>query len=268
MSERTDYPSGVPCWVDTLQPDPQAAANFYGQLFGWQFDEPGPMPGGLDGQYLNARMGGRLVAGIGRAPVPASTAVWSTYIRVESVEDALSRVADAGGALMIGPLDVGLDGCLAVVSDPAGVAVGLRQAAESMGAQLVNEPGTWAMSALHTPDARQAQSFYGAVFGWELELVPDAPLAFWRLPGYVGGEPDQPIARDVVAVLSPIDETSGVPPHWAVNFRVDDVKTTAERATALGGQLLLPPTDTPGFRSAVIADPQQGVIAISAPTNS
>jgi predicted enzyme related to lactoylglutathione lyase len=266
MSERTDYPIGAPCWVETLQPDPRDAAQFYGQLLGWRFDEPGPMPEGLSGQYLTARIGARLVAGIGQAPRTAPTALWATYIRVEKVEDTISRAAGAGGAVMIGPLDAGTDGRLAVVTDPAGVAFGLWQPGERMGAQLVNEPGTWAMSALHTPNAELAQAFYGAVFGWHLQPVPEAPLAFWRLPGYVGGDVGQPIPRDVVAVMSATDEMSEVPPHWAVNFRVENVDATAEHAVALGGQLLLPPTDTPGFRSAVIADPQHGVIAISAPT--
>ncbi len=34
MSERNDYPAGVPCWVDTLQPDPELAMRFYGAIFG------------------------------------------------------------------------------------------------------------------------------------------------------------------------------------------------------------------------------------------
>lgn len=268
MSERTEYPIGAPCWVETLQPDPQAAAHFYGQLFGWHFDEPSSMPDGLDGQYLGARIGARLVAGIGQAPGPATTAFWSTYISVESVEHALSRVVAAGGVHVIGPLEAGPNGRLAAVTDPAGVAFGLWQPAGRVGAELVNEPGTWAMSALHTPSPERAHAFYAAVFGWQLQPVPDAPLAFWRLPGYVSGEPGQPIPRDVVAVMTAIDEPSEVPPHWAVNFRVDDIDTTAEHAVALGAQLILPPTDTPGFRNAVIADPQWGVIAISAPTSS
>lgn len=268
MSERTDYPIGAPCWVETLQPDPQGAARFYGRLFGWHFDEPRSMPGGLSGQYLAARIRARLVTAVGQAPGAALTALWSTYIRVQSVEEALCRVADAGGSLMIGPLDAGTDGRLAVVTDPAGVAFGLWQPGQRRGAQLVNEPGTWAMSALHTPDAERAQRFYGAVFGWQLQPVPETPLAFWRLPGYIGGDTQQPLPRDVIAVMTQIDETSGVPPHWAVNFRVETVDTTAEHAVALGGQLLLPPTNTPGFRNAVIADPQHGVIAISAPTST
>ena len=43
MSQRDDYEPGVPCWVDTLQPDPEAAMAFYGALFGWEFAGPGPM---------------------------------------------------------------------------------------------------------------------------------------------------------------------------------------------------------------------------------
>ena len=32
--ERTEYPPGVPCRIDTAQPDPEAATRFYGGLFG------------------------------------------------------------------------------------------------------------------------------------------------------------------------------------------------------------------------------------------
>src|SRR5260370_1025518 len=35
VRERDRYPHGVPCWIDTAQPDPEAAARFYGELFGW-----------------------------------------------------------------------------------------------------------------------------------------------------------------------------------------------------------------------------------------
>ena len=33
------YPHGVPCWIDTEQPDTAAAREFYGGLFGWRFEE-------------------------------------------------------------------------------------------------------------------------------------------------------------------------------------------------------------------------------------
>ena len=44
MSERDEYPDGVPCWVETLQPDPSAAATLYGGPFGWAFAGPGRCP--------------------------------------------------------------------------------------------------------------------------------------------------------------------------------------------------------------------------------
>ncbi len=49
--------------------------------------------------------------------------------------------------------------------------------------------GTWAMSALHTPDPVAAAAFYGAVFGCLSRSPPEAPVALFRLPGYFGGEP-------------------------------------------------------------------------------
>jgi len=42
MPERDGYIPGVPCWVDTSQPDPEAAVDFYSGLFGWEFENVVP----------------------------------------------------------------------------------------------------------------------------------------------------------------------------------------------------------------------------------
>ena len=184
MNKREHYPAGAPCWVDTLQPDPRAALRFYGRLLDWSFDDPTPMPEGLEGEYSAARVAGRLVAGIGQAPT-SSPAVWSTYVRVDNIEQALGRAERAGGGRLTGPLDAGSDGRLAVLTDATGVPFCLWQAGKRVGAELTGEPNTWAMSSLHTSDLQRAQAFYGAVFGWELEPVPDAPFSQWRLSDQV-----------------------------------------------------------------------------------
>src|SRR5687767_4909516 len=67
MTTRDTHSVGAPCRVDTFQPDPRAAMDFIGPLFGWSFDEPTPMPAWLDGDYFAARLRGRPVAGIGPA---------------------------------------------------------------------------------------------------------------------------------------------------------------------------------------------------------
>jgi hypothetical protein len=261
MSERAEYSAGVPCWVETLQPGPREALDFYGPLFGWEFNEPGPMPGG--GEYFVARIRGRDVAGIGALPPVGGPAVpsWNTYVRVAGVEAAAERATAAGGNVLVGPLDALPAGRLAVVIDPAGAAICLWEAGERQGAQVVNEPGTWTMSSLHTTDAAAANAFYGALFGWEPEAF--GPVTLFRLPGYVGGEPQQPIPRAVVAVMAP--PSAEVPPHWNVNLRVADADAITEHAAALGGTVIAAPTDTPGFRSAVLGDPQGAVFSVSSP---
>ena len=67
MSTRDRYPAGVPCWVETLQPDVPAAIDFYGSLFGWEFADPEPMPSHPAGLRHIARLAGHDVAGIGSA---------------------------------------------------------------------------------------------------------------------------------------------------------------------------------------------------------
>jgi predicted enzyme related to lactoylglutathione lyase len=268
MSEHATYPPGAPCWVETLQPDLPAALDFYGTLFGWEFAGPGPMPGDLPGEYFVGRLEGRDVAGIGSLPDLGAPPVpsWNTYIRVAAADDAVERAKAAGASLLAGPLDALPAGRLAVLIDPVGAAFCVWEAHAREGAQLVNEPGTWTMSSLHASDAEAAKAFYGSLFGWQPEPFgpPDAPITLWRLPGYVGGEPQQPVPRDVVAVMAPTgDAAAGVPPHWNVNLRVADVDATVEHAARLGGRVIMPALDTPGFRNAVLGDPQGAVFSIS-----
>jgi predicted enzyme related to lactoylglutathione lyase len=259
MSERAGYLPGVPCWVETLQPGPREALDFYGPLFGWEFSEPGPMPGG--GEYFVARLRGRDVAAVGGLPPVGGPAVpiWNTYVSVDDIGPAADRATAAGGTVVIGPLDALPAGRLAVVVDTAGAAFSLWEAGVRHGAELVNEPGTWTMSSLHTTDVHVAGEFYGAVFGWVTEAY--GPVTLFRRPDYVGGLEGQPIPRDVVAVMAP--PSAEVPPHWNVDLRVADVDTSAERAVTLGGTVILAPLDTPGLRSAVLADPQGAVFSVS-----
>ena len=71
-----------------------------------------------------------------------------------------------------------------------------------------------------------AQAFYGELFGWRAESFDAGPgqeVWLWRLPGYVGGEPRQPVPRDVVAVMMRTDPSAGgPPPSWSVDFWIAD----------------------------------------------
>ena len=67
---------------------------------------------------------------------------------------------------------------------------------------------------------------------------------------------------DVVATLNPIPEEQG-PANWSVTFAVNDADAIAEKATELGGTVVLPPVDAPWVRMTVITDPQGATFTAS-----
>ena len=87
------------------------------------------------------------------------------------------------------------------------------------------------------------------------------PVHLLRLPGYVGGTDQQPVPRDVVAVMAPLGP--GEEPRWDVDFRVGDAAAVAARARELGGAVLAAPHARPPFLTAVLADPAGGAFSVS-----
>jgi predicted enzyme related to lactoylglutathione lyase len=262
MSEREHYPAGVPCWVDTIQTDPRGALDFYREVFGWEFAGPGPMSDG--GEYFVARVGGRDVAGISSVPADSGPPmpVWNTYVSVDSADEAAEKARSGGGAVIAGPLDAPPAGRMAVLADPAGAPFLVWEPGERQGAQRINEPSAWAMSALATSDPQAAVDFYGNLFGWQADSFDAGGSEgfLMRLPGFVGGEPGQPVPRDVVAVMVPAGDR---PAAWSVDFWIDDADEAAARASAHGGSVIVPPHDQMGFRNTVLADPQGAVFSVS-----
>jgi uncharacterized protein len=258
MSERNGYRPGVPCQIASVHPDPVKAVTFYTELFGWEAEEKL----GVDppGKYFMCTLRGRAVAAVSSQRSGGAPA-WDTHVWVESADEVAVRAGDAGGSIVIEPFDLLDAGRVALVADPAGAVFGLWESKEHRGAGVINEPGAWAMSILNTRDPEGAKAFYGEVFGWEMDMFGE--VALWRLPGYVGGEPKQPVPRDVIGVMAPMSEEESTPPHWSVNFWVDDADATASKAAKLGGTTIVQPFDTEISRDAVIADPQGAVFSVS-----
>jgi uncharacterized protein len=268
MPERDGYIPGVPCWIDTSQPDPEAAVAFYRDLFGWEFEDV--MPPESEGQYFIGRIRGGDVAAVGSVPEGAPpVATWNTYIWVESADDTASKVREAGGNVLREPFEVMNAGSMAVCTDPEGAAFCVWQANDMKGAGIVNEHGSLNFNGLNTRDVEGAKSFYGSVFGWTTIELPGAEM--WTLPGYGDHlETNDPGLRervtelggpvgfeDVVASINPIpEEQPDTPAHWSVTFAVDDADETASKAGELGAKVLVPPFDAPWVRMTILSDPQ------------
>jgi predicted enzyme related to lactoylglutathione lyase len=275
MPERDGYIPGVPCWVDTNQPDPEAAVDFYGGLFGWELEDA--MPEGSEAKYFMARLRGGDVAAVSSIPEGAPpAAVWNTYVWVESADETASKARDAAGSVLQEPFDVMDSGRMAVLADPEGAAFRVWEAKQHKGAQVVNDHGTLNFNGLNTRDPDAAKKFYGAVFGWTTLDLGGAEM--WTLPGYgdhlesihpgvrkqvedVGGPKG---FEDVVASINPIpDDQPDTPAHWSVTFAVDDADAIAEKAAELGGKVIAPPMDLPWVRMTVIADPAGATLIAS-----
>jgi predicted enzyme related to lactoylglutathione lyase len=276
MRERDGYIPGVPCWIDTSQPDPEGATRFYSGLFGWDFEDV--MPPDSPGRYFIGRLHGGDVAAVGSQPEGAPPmAVWNTYVWVDSADETAEKVKAAGGQVLMEPMDITAAGRMGVFSDPEGAAFSVWQANEHKGARIVNEPGSLNFNVLNTRDPARAKAFYGSVFGWKvLDLGGGGTM--WQQPGYAdhleernpgfkqgqaeGGAPEG--FADVVAAMNPIaDDQPDVPAHWSVTFAVDDADATADKATELGGRVVVPPFDAPWVRITVIEDPQGATFTAS-----
>jgi predicted enzyme related to lactoylglutathione lyase len=100
MSERDGFEHGVPCWVDTWQPDAEAAVAFYSRLFGWDFEDT--MPADVPGHHFMCRLRGRDVAAIASRPQAASPLpAWNTYVWVDDAAEAASKAGAAGGSVLM-----------------------------------------------------------------------------------------------------------------------------------------------------------------------
>jgi predicted enzyme related to lactoylglutathione lyase len=241
------YPPGTPTWVDLSTPDVDAGRAFYQTLFGWTTDEPAPPE---YGGYAMFRKDGKLVAGSGPV-MEGGHPAWTTYVRTADAAATAAKVREAGGEVVVEPMQVMTAGSMAILKDPTGAYFGVWQNGDHTGAELFNAPGALTWNELGTRDTEAAKRFYGAVFGW---TAKGDNYIEWQLDGKtIGG------CNDMNAQQMP----DSIPAHWLVYFAVPSTDDAAEKVKELGGTVNMPPMDIPGMgRFAVVADPQGAVFAV------
>jgi len=271
--QQRTYPDGVPSWVDLNTPDPGDSQAFYRGLFGWDFETatpPGVPP------YEIATLGGLDVGGLAptsdASVADAGPAFWATYVSVDDADATVERAVAAGGKVVSYPQGGGDGGRSAVLSDPAGAEIRLWEPKRRLGAQKVNEPGSWVFNHLRSPGP-DALDFYRAVWGWE-DIDMSGTTMIRRL-GYgahlaatVSPQIMEMIASvgapaefaDVVAAWSP--EVAAGDPYWHVSFSVADRDVAAARAVELGASVE-DTAETEWSRDATIVDPQGARLTLS-----
>jgi hypothetical protein len=256
MTQRTEYPHGVFCWVDLNAHDLEAAKRWYCALFGWTAETADTYGGP---PYVMFSKHGKLVAGAGqmseamlRAGVPS---LWNDYVKVDDCAAIEAKVIELGGTIMVPTMQVLDAGWLCFLQDPGGVSFALWQPNQHHGAQLVDAPGSFCWNELATRDLDQAKRFYTALLGWEYGSDPRAPIEYTTIKA--GGREN----GGIITMSGPHWE--GIPPYWNTYFAVADADAALATITETGGKLLFGPRDIPGVgRFAVVSDPQGALFSV------
>ena len=249
MPEMDGFKDGLPSWADLASPDPDESASFYGDLLGLQTTDADEEMGG----YRLFLQGDHQVAGLMQTQENQPPS-WTTYINVSDADEVTDKVKDAGGDVMLDPMDVRQYGRLAVFSDPTGAVFGVWQPGENKGAGLVSEPGSVAWHQVNTRDPEKALEFYSSVFGWESDKVDTGGADYWQLTSE---------GTNVGGLFKMGDDfPEDVPAHWIVYWAVEDADAATEKARENGASVRAEPFDNEAGRFAVLQDPHGAAFAL------
>ncbi|HEY4299752.1 MAG TPA: VOC family protein [Candidatus Didemnitutus sp.] len=253
-------------WGDLLTDNADSAAKFYTSLLGWTAETverttpSGPKP------YIVLSNAGRPVAGITHRPRRMGDQAhgrWVGYISVPDVGQALARATAGGGRVISKAKNVPNRGTQAIFADSEGAILGLMHSSTGDPGEYLPEPGDWTWSELFARNPVDAGKFYRDLAGYG--FMPDT-----RTP-----RPDDYILTSggySRASVIPLSDKAKVHAIWLLFVRVANVRETVARVKALGGRVVVAPTDEPTtYWRAVIGDPDGadiGLVQLDAPATA
>ena len=168
-------PVGEFCWNELLTSDEAGATKFYSAVFGWQtadFPDAGV-------KYSLWKSNGKDVGGLIKRPMEDMSPHWRGYVTVADVDATALKAGEAGGKVMVPPLDVPTVGRIAVIQDPQGASLGiikpLDKPSNCSGNQLV-----WC--DVPVKDLDRAIRFYSTVLGSPIKKEQHEGMSFAVLP--------------------------------------------------------------------------------------
>jgi len=239
-------------WFEHASPDIPKARRFYDALFGWHTES---MPTGAQRYSMILNGDGTTSQGIGgyRSVAATQRAAWQGYISVPDVDAAYAAALAAGAKGVAAPADFGAFGRGATFGDPTGALVSVWKNADGDRPDPERTPlGGWCWSELWTTDDTRALAFYERVFGYTrdtMDMGDDAPYYLLKTGEVARGGLMRSVRADA-------------PSMWLPYVAVADCDATAQRAKALGGTVLMAPSDIPNIgRYAIAEDPLGAAIA-------
>jgi predicted enzyme related to lactoylglutathione lyase len=240
------YEEGTFCWAGLATSEPDAAADFYEGLFGWEAEW---LESAGAGAFATLRHHGEDVAILYRQTEMARAAGapphWTAFISVEDADATAARAAELGGtAVFREAFDVFDAGRVAAIRDPTGGDVSLWEPRSRMGAMVVNQVGAMCWNELATTDVQRAKAFFGVLLGWEYE-TDDAGYTTIMNAGLPNG-----------GIRKQSTDEHGEEPSWLPYFMVERADDVLHKAEQLGGGCPAPSSEAHFGQVAMIADPQ------------
>lgn len=245
-------------WHDLITTTPAQSREFYGGLFGWEFERPASAIGfGGDDTYMLIRHEGRLIGGMLDASVldqDENISQWITVMSVADVEAAAERVTAGGGEVLTPPTDVGSRGWMAVVAGPDKAIIALLQTRLGDPGEVEPAINGWLWNELWTNDVPGATAFYTGLAGFDVEdaTIDGAQQAYRLLKS--GDRPRAGILRNPFERELPV---------WVNYIRVEDPAAITSQVAALGGRVIVDARQRDiGGEVAFIAGPSGAGVAL------
>jgi uncharacterized protein len=119
---------GTVGWNELLTTDPEAAVDFYANLFGWTNGAGVEMPG--IGTYQLMQIDGKDAVGIMKKPKAMPNSFWGYYFLVDGINAGTARIKENGGSVMMGPYQVPGGSWIVTGTDPQGAFFSLMSNAQ------------------------------------------------------------------------------------------------------------------------------------------
>ena len=103
-------------------PDLEKAKQFYGALFGWQFDDMDMGPAGIYSTFKPSDGPGG-----GMTSMPGGNHGWLAYVGVDDVQASTEQARSLGATVNVGPQEIPDIGWMTIFTDPTGCAIALFQ---------------------------------------------------------------------------------------------------------------------------------------------
>ena len=123
MDQEAMKQQGVFSWNELATTDVAAAKKFYGELFGWTWQDI--QAGEMD--YTMVKLGDREVGGMMTIPADAQgmPPAWGSYVTVNDVDASVTLAESLGGKICIPVQDIPDVGRFSVITDPQGAMLSL-----------------------------------------------------------------------------------------------------------------------------------------------